>query len=214
MLIGTQPVVAVKHPFVGEHANSNAVPHENGATVSMRLGAKPAPYNKHRGHMTTDGLFEPELGFFESASESLFGKSETDLQKKAKQFISRKNLSRGTKKRLTQEDSINGFPSILKNEDGFMWTGEIYMGKLSKMDVVYDTGSDWLVVEGSECSNCEGNTYDIEPSIEAGEANALTDSSSERNYGSASLVGREYTDTVCILFTACVDAFEFFLIES
>lgn len=95
-----------------------------------------------------------------------------------------------------------------------MWTGEIYMGKLTKMDIVYDTGSDWLVVEGSDCSNCEGNTYDIESSIDSGEANALTENSSERNYGSASLVGREYTDTVCILFTACVENFEFFLIES
>ena len=29
----------------------------------------------------------------------------------------------------------------------------------------------------------------------------------------ASLLGREYTDTVCILFSACVENFEFFLIE-
>ena len=48
-----------------------------------------------------------------------------------------------------------------------MWTGEIYMGMLTKMDIVYDTGSDWLVVEGSECTNCEGNTYDIGPSVDA-----------------------------------------------
>ena len=55
----------------------------------------------------------------------------------------------------------SSFATILENTDGFMWTGQIYMGKYSLMDVVYDTGSDWLVVEGATCSNCEGNTYDI-----------------------------------------------------
>ena len=40
-----------------------------------------------------------------------------------------------------------------------MWTGPMYMGGNTYMDLVYDTGSDWLVVEGSDCSNCQGNTY-------------------------------------------------------
>ena len=42
------------------------------------------------------------------------------------------------------------------------------MGKLSKMDVVYDTGSDWLTVEGADCVPCEGNTYDVGPSVDSG----------------------------------------------
>ena len=43
-----------------------------------------------------------------------------------------------------------------------MWTGEIFMGGTTKMDVVYDTGSDWLLIEGSLCENCEGEDgYDI-----------------------------------------------------
>jgi len=95
-----------------------------------------------------------------------------------------------------------------------MWTGEIYMGKLSKMDVVYDTGSDWLTVEGADCENCEGNTYNIGPSIDSGIAAVVNDEQSIRAYGSAELKGREYTDTVCILFSACVEKFEFFYIES
>lgn len=52
----------------------------------------------------------------------------------------------------------------LVNEDGTMWTGEIYMGGTTLMDVVYDTGSDWLVIEGVECSQCEGNKYDTDDS--------------------------------------------------
>ena len=43
---------------------------------------------------------------------------------------------------------------------------------------------------------------------------ALSEESSTREYGSGQLVGREYTDTVCILFSVCVPDFEFFLIES
>lgn len=56
-------------------------------------------------------------------------------------------------KKLGQGTGVN-FPTVLKNTNGWMWTGEIYMGKLSKMDVVYDTGSDWLTVEGAPCTTC------------------------------------------------------------
>ena len=34
-----------------------------------------------------------------------------------------------------------------------------------------------------------------------------------RNYGSATLYGKEYTDLVCVLFSACVNDFEYFLVE-
>ena len=86
------------------------------------------------------------------------------------------------------------------------------MGKYSLMDVVYDTGSDWLVVEGATCSNCEGNTYDISANIDQGKASCGTEQSN-RSYGSASLDGVECVDEVCILFSACVEDFEFFYIE-
>lgn len=87
------------------------------------------------------------------------------------------------------------------------------MGKLSKLDVVYDTGSDWLTVEGADCSQCEGNTYDIGPSVDSGIAKPVKAEQSIRSYGSAELKGREFTDTVCILFSACVENFEFFYID-
>ena len=87
------------------------------------------------------------------------------------------------------------------------------MGKFFKMDLIYDTASDWLMVEGANCDTCEGNTYDIEPNLDSGNAKELSSSTSERIYGNATLVGKEYTDVVCILFSACVNDFEFFLIE-
>ena len=63
------------------------------------------------------------------------------------------------------------------------------MGQLSKMDVIYDTGSDWLVIEGSDCSTCEGNTYNIGPSLDTGTA-AVLGEIEERNYGKAVFTGK------------------------
>jgi len=38
---------------------------------------------------------------------------------------------------------------------GFTYVGPLAMGASNTvMDVVYDTGSDWLAVEGSECTSC------------------------------------------------------------
>lgn len=61
--------------------------------------------------------------------------------------------------------------------------------------VVYDTGSDWLVVESSTCSSCLGTNYDVTTSTDSTQ---VATSVSERLYGSASLDGMEYTDKVCI----------------
>jgi len=44
------------------------------------------------------------------------------------------------------------------------------MGKETQLDVVFDTGSDWLVIESQSCKSCEGDRYDISPSIESGVA--------------------------------------------
>ena len=97
--------------------------------------------------MTVDGLFEPDLGFFGSIMQAFVGKRETDFEMRARKLaMNRKQGQRyGSKNHRLGQDN---FATILRNDDGFMWTGEIYMGKLSKMDVVYDTGSDWLVIEG------------------------------------------------------------------
>ena len=43
-----------------------------------------------------------------------------------------------------------------------MWTGTVYMGSQSTpMDVIFDNASDWLTIEGKDCSDCQGNTFDI-----------------------------------------------------
>jgi len=42
-----------------------------------------------------------------------------------------------------------------------MFTGEIVMGEAQTvLDVVYDTGSDWLVIPDSDCLTCDGTKHD------------------------------------------------------
>ena len=41
--------------------------------------------------------------------------------------------------------------AVLETLDGAMWTGPVYMGRFTPMDVVFDTGSDWLVIEEDKC---------------------------------------------------------------
>lgn len=44
-----------------------------------------------------------------------------------------------------------------------MFHGPLHFGTSSKgFDVIYDTGSDWVVVEGKNCTNCQGDVYEPE----------------------------------------------------
>ena len=52
-------------------------------------------------------------------------------------------------------------PSIYMTEDSFeVFSATVYFGDMQAMRVSIDTATDILVVQGSECSNCEGRTYD------------------------------------------------------
>ena len=75
--------------------------------------------------------------------------------------------TRTQQKRLRQ--SANKKTPITHN-DSLVWTSKIYIGKFSQMDVVPDIAFDWLMVEGSACSDCEGNKYDISNNLEIGTA--------------------------------------------
>ena len=136
-----------------------------------------------------------QYGVFDSIYELLYGKQESNTH------------GRGNSHKLGQQVT-----NELVNSDGSMWVGTIYMGGDIPMDVVYDTGSDWLVVEGYECSNCEGNVYD--PTDSQVNPIKLVQVESERSYGSAQLTGYEYLDRVCINLSTCIDTFEYFLMTS
>lgn len=80
------------------------------------------------------------------------------------------------------------------------------------MDVAFDTSSDWLALEGSECKTCTGDVFDAGLSTTSKQK---TVRSAERRYNEIVLTGSEWTDKVCLFdATTCVDDFRFFLIES
>jgi hypothetical protein len=78
-----------------------------------------------------------------------------------------------------------------------------------KFDVIYDTGSDWVVVEGKNCTNCQGDTYDpVASSIQSKQVGTTI---SSRQYGNALLYGTEFLDRVCInKLQGCVENFQYF----
>ena len=82
--------------------------------------------------------------------------------------------------------------------------GPLYMGEnLEEVDVVWDTGSDWLVVASYECSTCNHTNYDFSSEssfTDLGDAMELV-------YGSAYCEGYNATDDVCTVSndsTSCV----------
>jgi len=137
-------------------------------------------------------------------SEKTFCKTQNKIEFESafENLLAKKKHHENKHKRLG-EGSIG---AALESNDGFVWTGTVYMGRFTPMDVVFDTGSDWLVIESHLCDTCEGNTYDTSESVITGTK------ISERLYGSVSLKGVEHHDTVCILLSTCVYEFEYFAI--
>lgn len=74
------------------------------------------------------------------------------------------------------------------------------------LDVVYDTGSDWLVIPDKDCFACLGTRFD------SSESEVLEEGVSQRLYGSAALEGRTYTGKACLTMEedSCVDEFGYF----
>ena len=61
--------------------------------------------------------------------------------------------------------------------------------------LILDTGSDWITIESSFCSNCYGKNFNQELSSTFSYA---ADDYSLREYGSATLDGIEAKDKVCL----------------
>ena len=83
-----------------------------------------------------------------------------------------------------------------------------------KSQLIFDTGSTWLVVASSKCSNCGGSVYTVD--------NSKISDSAELNikYGSANLNGIQVHDKVCVgdygasSSSLCLDDFKFVAISS
>ena len=78
---------AAHHPFVGEHADASAVHHENGS-ISQRMTARPAAYNKHAEYMVKEGdvFAKQEEGVIGRFSRAIYGQSNTEFEKRVRDF--------------------------------------------------------------------------------------------------------------------------------
>jgi hypothetical protein len=84
----------------------------------------------------------------------------------------------------------------------------VYLGsKQEKMRLIVDSASDWVSVLGSECTNCLGDTYDVDKSRSAEQ---ISYSQSLRSYGDAYMTGEEFTDEVCVQ-DLCAEDFKIFV---
>ncbi|MFO0002362.1 MAG: pepsin-like aspartyl protease [bacterium] len=76
-----------------------------------------------------------------------------------------------------------------------MYTGWIEVGN-QEFNVVFDTGSDWLVIESSKCKTCQGpQRYEVSQSRNFKQLGMEV---SELYYGSATLAGYKVSDQVCL----------------
>ena len=126
-----------------------------------------------------------------------------DAYVKKQAYAQRKNKSA---KQLKQQESIDH--DLVASSQMPMFTGEIRMGSEREiLNVVYDTGSDWLVVPDASCSTCLGYKHDNTVS-----GTVVDEQESERLYGSAALVGTTWLDTVCLSANtgSCAENFEYF----
>jgi hypothetical protein len=56
------------------------------------------------------------------------------------------------------------------------------MGGRQSMNAIVDTATDLVAVQGDECNNCTGNTYDLREQVENGRA-TVDDEISTVTYG-------------------------------
>lgn len=81
----------------------------------------------------------------------------------------------------------------ITNYLNLQYVGPLYMGSANqKVNVIWDTGSDWLVLDTDFCTNC------IQPVFNTASSTSFTKLNTyviQQVYGSASLYGYRATDT-------------------
>lgn len=85
---------------------------------------------------------------------------------------------------------------LIENNFETLYYAPVYLGTPAQhLEVIYDTGSDWMAIEAKECETCLNNTYDADESITYERVNATL---GERRYGSAVLNGYESRETAAL----------------
>lgn len=94
---------------------------------------------------------------------------------------------------------------------GLLWLADVYFGgNKTSLQSVFDLGSDRVVALSSNCSSCKGNT------VNSSDTGTLATTKGEQSieYGSASIKGYDYNDTLCATSDekSCVPNFTYFSI--
>ena len=113
----------------------------------------------------------------------------------------------GKQKRLGQNDK-----NTLTNYRDNLYYGRLYAGsQFQEMQVVIDTSSDWLLIEGSDCFNCQETTYDPSTSQYYEEISSREFS---RDYGNIIQTRvKEVKDFMCLGFDdVCIEEMKFLMV--
>ena len=89
------------------------------------------------------------------------------------------------------------------------------MGAWQPIDVIFDTGSDMLMVESHDCWNCEGrgnSTGEVWNTTRDMIEENRDRRPSQRVYGEVFLKGYNWYDKVCLTLSKCVSNFTYFAI--
>jgi hypothetical protein len=101
-----------------------------------------------------------------------------------------------------------------KNNDNLEYVGKLYMGSdRFEVDVVFDTGSSWMIINDSRCdSSCKGLVYNATSSADYFEPKVIN--YRDQTYGSSYAEGFDVHDSVCIIDdpAACIKDFKWFAV--
>ena len=96
----------------------------------------------------------------------------------------------------------------ITNYMNLQYTGPVLMGSQEKvLDVIYETGSDWLVLDTDFCENCHDPVYDTTSSSDY---RKVSNSLMSQEYGSASILGYNATDSISVGGSTYLPDFPFF----
>ena len=188
LVVAAISLVSARHPFVGKNKDADSVVRDDGS-VAVKMKAAKSPVDKFSQFRDRRSSHSPELSIFEKTIETVYGKSleKLDFEDSVDRYLQKHKKNNAQSKRLG-----DGHIVAVLDQTAYVWTAAIYMGRFTPMNVLFDTASDWLVVEDVNCQNCEGNKYD------ARQGEKISEELEERAYGTTFFKGYVYSDTACI----------------
>ena len=157
----------------------------------VSIGLDPVEMSSHKYDSIIDTrTVKPAQSVSKRLQESIFGKS---LAKQELE-LDVEHLKTGGSRNVDKHKKLGSiYRSTTTSIKDLIWTGIIYMGNsLTPVTVIFDTSSDWLVVEDAACGSCTGNTY------HANRGRLVSAKRESLEYGKIEFTTLQYRDTVCL----------------